>query len=154
MKAGKTIALTLALCLIFTVSGWAASSINWTSLKAAQDSAKNGDKMLYLHFYTDWCGYCKKMNKETFKNPKIIDYLNKNFLVVKVNPEKDKTAKTLGQKYGVRGFPAHGFSEDGVKPLTSIPGYMPPQRFLKLLEFVKTETYKTMSFQKFEKTKK
>ncbi|MBI9075667.1 MAG: thioredoxin family protein [Desulfatibacillum sp.] len=154
MKSAKIVVLALALCLAVATAGWSDSAIKWTSLSEAQSRAKNSSKQVYFHFYTDWCGYCKKMDATTFKDPKVIKYLNDHFLSVKLNPEKGDDAKKLASQYRVRGFPAHGFSADGQTPLTAQPGYMAPEQFMMILEFLGSDSYKTMSFQDFSKKKK
>ena len=50
--------------------------------------AKREGKILLVDVYTDWCGYCKKMDRETYTDAKIIEKLNKDFVMVKLNPEK------------------------------------------------------------------
>ncbi|WP_051327153.1 thioredoxin family protein [Desulfatibacillum aliphaticivorans] len=160
MKPVKTIILALALCLAMASSGLSASTINWTTLEAAQDSVKNGDKLVYLHFYTDWCGYCKKMDASTFKDPKVVKYLNDNFLSVRLNPEKSDAAKKMASKFYVRGFPANGFSNDGLAPLSTnsglaiSPGFMPPEQFMVMLEYLGSKSYDKITLKDFMSQRK
>jgi len=73
------------------------------------------------------------MDRETFADPKVAKYINRNFLPVRINPEKSKENNKLAKKFGVRGYPAHGFTKDGTAPLTVRAGYVPPEAFLNML---------------------
>uniref|UniRef100_A0A3Q2YUK7 Spermatogenesis-associated protein 20-like TRX domain-containing protein n=1 Tax=Hippocampus comes TaxID=109280 RepID=A0A3Q2YUK7_HIPCM len=44
-------------------------------------------KKVFIDIYTDWCGWCKKMDKDTFQNPEVAAYMNENFLMVKMDAE-------------------------------------------------------------------
>ncbi|ACL05152.1 hypothetical protein Dalk_3464 [Desulfatibacillum aliphaticivorans] len=121
--------------------------------------ADDGDKIVYLYFYTDWCTYCKQMESNTFKNPEVIKYLNDNFLPVRLNPEKSAEARKTALNFYVRSFPSSAFSTDGVAPidtkhgLTVVPGAMPPEMFLTILEYLKTRSYEKMALHEFVNSK-
>ena len=58
------------------------SIVNWISFEEAQNLAKTNPKKVYVDVYTDWCGWCKRMDATTFSNPVIARYMNKNFTVL------------------------------------------------------------------------
>ena len=101
----------------------------WDEIKSL---AKQENKMIFLDAYTDWCGWCKVLDKETFTNKEVIDFVNENFIPVKYEMETG-FGKTLAMKYRVRGFPSQLFFNPDGKLIYVSFGYRPPTRFLELL---------------------
>ncbi|MFN8337878.1 MAG: DUF255 domain-containing protein [Saprospiraceae bacterium] len=75
--------------------------LNWLSMTQASDIvAKSGNKKKFLiDVYTDWCSWCKVMDKKTFTDPELIKYLNENFNVVKFNAEQRESLIFNGKEY-------------------------------------------------------
>jgi thioredoxin-related protein len=63
--------------------------IKWYDFQEGYEKSIKDNKMLFVDSYTDWCGYCKLMDRNTFSDPEIIQVLNTHFIPVKFNPEKD-----------------------------------------------------------------
>ena len=81
----------------------ASAQVKWHSIEEAAD-AKIGTRIYLVDFYTDWCGYCKKMDRDTFSDPTVAKILNKYFYPVKFNAESTKKIVWFGQTYkGVGG---------------------------------------------------
>lgn len=72
--------------------GLNAQSIEWKSIEEAEKLQKNNpSKPLFIDVYTDWCGWCVKMDKTTFKDKQVVEKINKNYIPVKLDAEtKDK----------------------------------------------------------------
>ena len=88
-------------------------------------------KKIFLHFYADWCAFCRKMAKDTFQDSTVIAYLNENFIPVMVNTDKDpKTAAA----YGALGLPYTVFLAESGEPIVSVPGYIPPDTLMSMLK--------------------
>jgi uncharacterized protein YyaL (SSP411 family) len=64
-------------------------SVNWLSWDEGYTHAQNNEKVIMIDLYTEWCGWCKKMDKETFKNAEVVEIINMHFVPVKMNPEKN-----------------------------------------------------------------
>ena len=80
----------ITLLLIFVSSGIFAQRngpINWVSLQEADSLYKIQPKPFFVDVYTDWCGWCKRMDATTFSNQEIANYLNQNFYAVKLDAE-------------------------------------------------------------------
>ncbi len=73
--------------------------VNWISFKQLEDSLTIQPKKVLISFYADWCAYCKKMEKATYSNPKIIALLNKEYYAVKMNAETSDTIYFGDQKF-------------------------------------------------------
>ena len=64
-----------------------AQEVNWITFDEAIAANEKSPKPILVDIYTDWCHYCKKMDKETYANKVIADYINENFYAVKFNGE-------------------------------------------------------------------
>ena len=115
----------------------------------------------FVDVYTDWCKWCKEMDKNTYSNNEI-EIFNKNFVVVKLNAEgsdsfvyngKKYSSPELSQYFNVDGYPATLFLKSNGDIITLLPGYNEAPMFLKVLSFINEEKYKTMDFDKYIETK-
>jgi len=123
--------LILSLVLFIASVAPAADSITWHSYKEGMVLSKIEKKKVFLHFYADWCGFCRKMANTTFKDPALINYLNDNFMPVRVNT--DREPQTAGS-YGVVGLPTTVFLTEMGEPIFSVPGYIPTLTLMSMLE--------------------
>jgi thioredoxin-related protein len=128
---GLLITLYLTICFFSIV--YASDGIKWHSYEEGKVLARVEKKKVFLHFYADWCVFCAKMNKETFRDVTVISYLKNNFISVRVDIDKERPTT---EKYGVRGVPANWFLTETGQPITSIPGYIAPDALLSLLKEV------------------
>ena len=127
------------------------TAIQWHSYGEGLDIAKKNGKPMFIFFYTDWCIYCKKMDKEVFSDREVISYMNSNYINIRVNPETDKgrmmimgketSAAYLMSMSGANGFPALMFWDKKQQPVTTMPGFIEKKTFLPLLKFIDAECY-------------
>lgn len=114
-----------------------AADVNWThDYEAALKKAKTDKKLVMIDIYTDWCGYCKKLDKEVYTDKAVQEKLAKNFICVKLNPERTNSAKKLMKEFGVKGFPYIAFLDADGKKLQEIGGYTPAKNFVKVIDSV------------------
>ena len=120
----------------------------WYSFDEGYNKAVKEDKIILIDAYTDWCGWCKVMDKKTYTQASVIEYLNENFVCVKLNPEvekeykfADKTMRSseLLQYLGhgkVTGYPTTIFWLHPTKEEQRFvqPGFLGPKDFLGLLK--------------------
>ena len=121
--------LSLILCLAGLAS--AADSIKWRSYEEGMALSKVEKKKVFLHFYADWCGFCRKMANTTFKDSTLINYLNNNYMPIMVNT--DREPQTAGS-YGVSGLPTTVFLTEMGEPIFSVPGYIPTDTLMSMLK--------------------
>ncbi|MBP9152977.1 MAG: DUF255 domain-containing protein, partial [Flavobacteriales bacterium] len=62
--------------------------IKWVSLEEADALRRTEPRKILIDVYTDWCGWCKKMDASTFKDPKVVAYINANYYAVKLDAEQ------------------------------------------------------------------
>jgi thioredoxin-related protein len=156
----------IALILVGSLSFWglsfsgakATEGVKWYAYEEGARKAREGDRPMVLHFYTDWCTWCEKMDKETFANPRIQEFLKLSFIPIKINAESREMIKVegketkmadLARKFGVRGFPTTVFLEANGTTIGSVPGYIDQDRMRKILVYVHEKAYKKMDFEEF-----
>ncbi|MDX2439380.1 MAG: DUF255 domain-containing protein [Desulfobacterales bacterium] len=125
------------------------SQVNWQSFEKGLSMAEKQEKKIFLYFHADWCKYCTKMGNTTFKDSQVIDLLNKEFISIQVDSEKQPE---IANNYGVRGLPNSWFLEKDTTKINSLPGYVDGPVFALILKYIKTDSFKKMSFQEFAKT--
>ena len=121
--------------------------LKWLDWNTGYPLAKKTNKIILLDAYTDWCGWCKKMDRDTYTDPKIISALNKDFIIIKFNPEIADVQYDLdGVKISGRelcsqltqgkstGFPTTYFIQPNKKQIQLAAGYLGPEDFLKILD--------------------
>ncbi len=136
--------------------------VKWKTFGEAVKSARVSGKLIMVDVYTTWCGWCKKMDKNTYANKKVVDYLNRHFEAVKLNAEskrrhkfqgKSYTERELAKGFGASGYPTTVFLGADEKFITAVPGYMDAKTFLLILEYIKDERYQNVSWKEFVKSR-
>ena len=87
MKKVKYIFLMMSVIVSASFTIKPSEDINWMSFEEMQEAYAKNPKPVLIDLYTDWCGWCKHMDKTTYKNAKVIAYINKNYYAVKYNAE-------------------------------------------------------------------
>jgi thioredoxin-related protein len=98
-----------------------AEKIKWLSLAELQTAYAKQPKPIIIDVYTSWCGWCKVMDKETYSNDKVADYINEHFYAVKFNAESKDSAVFGKKKYGFN--PAYNANDLAVYLLFGRMGY-------------------------------
>jgi thiol:disulfide interchange protein len=108
------------------------SALKWEpSMAAALSRASSDHKPVMVDFYTDWCGWCKRLEGTTLTDARVLRALDR-FVVVKLNAEKD--GRPEADRFGVRGYPTIVFLDATGKEIGRIPGYLEADGFLQELE--------------------
>lgn len=110
----------MALCLCL-VAG-AQTNFRHVSSSEAKAAAKAEQKLLFLDFYTDWCGPCKMMANEVFPQKPVGDYLNPKFVCVKINAEKGEGVE-LAKKYKIKAYPSFIIADNEGKEKGRFAGF-------------------------------
>lgn len=123
--------------------------ITWQKYDKGVVMAKEQNKKIFLYFHAEWCGYCRQMDKSTFQDKALIDYMNANFIAIKVDSDVEKK---VADSYSVRGLPTSWFLKSNSDKLSNMPGYIDAKRLMTILKYVHTESYEKMSYSDFEKS--
>lgn len=106
-----------------------------TTWNQALEMARKANKPIFLDAYTDWCGWCKVMDKETFSDPTVAAFMNANFVNVKMEMETGEGID-VAMKNRITVFPTFKvFAVDGT-PTYTVMGYQAPTEWLKTLELM------------------
>src|SRR6266851_2279433 len=110
-------------------------SITWQrDLNRAFDVAKAEGKLIVVDVYTDWCGWCKKMDKTVYADPAVVA-LSRRQVFVKVNAEDRDQGQAFARQMGVSGYPTTIILDGQARVLHVAEGYIAsPQAFLELVE--------------------
>ncbi len=103
-----------------------------TDINKAFAEAKRRKMPVMLDLYTDWCGWCKELDKSVYPAANIRPLAAK-FICVRANPEKDPQADAWRKSLGVHGYPFISFFNSGGKPVLTLPGYAPAPTFEKVM---------------------
>jgi thioredoxin-related protein len=125
--------------------------IEWLDYDKGLIKGKEENKHIFIDFTAKWCGWCKKLDRETFADPEVIKMLEENFVSIKVDGESKRELNIDGymiserdltrREYGVRGFPALWFLKPDGSKIGPVRGYVPADKFLEALTFVKDRKY-------------
>ncbi len=133
MKRYRIFALAAALLYVSVAASSAYAAITWAgNLNSALKEAKSKSKPVMADFYTDWCGWCKKLDRDTYADPEVVS-LSKKFICVKVNGDK---YPDLVSKYGVSGYPTIIFLDPAGNKTNAIVGYVNAEGMLSRMNLV------------------
>jgi thioredoxin-related protein len=154
--------ILLAVLAMMFIGMESAPAQTWESFNAGLEKAKAQKKTILVDVYTDWCGWCKKMDANTYTDPKVKEYLKKNFTIIKLNAEGTAPIMYKGQKMspaefaqgmGVTGYPATLFMKSNGDGITLLPGYAEAPQFLDILTYIGESRYERQKFEDYMKEK-
>ncbi len=134
------------------------NEVTWFTMEEAQQRAEEQQKKVLIYAEAQWCGYCKKMNKEVFPKEVVQDSLNKYYYPVRIDVESDKkltfngepmTQQQFAHRQQVRSTPTIFFVNANGEILGMQPGYMPVDVFSKLLSYVGSGAFGSISFEEY-----
>ena len=82
------------------------TKITWYDFETAIDLTHKNKKFIFIDIYTDWCGWCKKMDATTFMDTSVIEYMNTHFYAVKMNAETKDAIAYKGNLYEYKQYNA------------------------------------------------
>ncbi len=151
-----------------TSSAKSESPIKWYSWAEAIEANKTKPKKIFIDFYTDWCGWCKKMDASTFSDPAVAAYMNENFYPVKFNAEQKEEVVFQGETFkwqaggrggvhmlayslleGKLGYPSYVYLTPTYERILISPGYKPVPDMQKELKFVKEDHYNKTTWEQY-----
>ncbi|MBI1221753.1 MAG: DUF255 domain-containing protein [Bacteroidetes bacterium] len=105
-------------------------SQDWEAIKKM---AASQEKMIFVDAYTDWCGWCKVMDKETFSDPAIGNMMDHLFINAKLEMEKDELGIKMAKKYMIASFPTYLIFNSKGELIFITTGFQEPGEFMKTL---------------------
>ena len=174
MKKAKLILLTLTIIITNNIfaQNTETKKINWMSFEEAIKLNETAPKKIFIDVYTDWCGWCTKMDQTTFLDKNVVDYMNENFYAVKFNAEQTEPIEFMGNTFvnkgsngprkgthqlaqallqGKMSYPSYVFMNEKNQVLTIVPGYAQAKEFLPILKYFGTDAFLTTSWEEYSK---
>ncbi len=122
------------------VTAGATAPIQFTSdFDAAIATAGQEDKIVMLDVYTDWCPPCKQLDEEVFSDQNVAAEVNKDFVALKVNPEKGRANREFVERYQVQGYPTILFLNGKGEEIHRMAGFKAAEGFLEELETARSK---------------
>jgi thioredoxin-related protein len=122
-----------------------AEPVAWRGWDEGLAAASSAGKPVLVDVYTDWCGWCKRMDRDVYARTEIGSYLNQHFVMVRLNAESAEHVTYAGRTMGARalaggfqvtGYPTTIFLRADGTHLVNVPGYLPAEKFMKLVRFI------------------
>lgn len=146
--------------------------IKWVTFQEAVELSKTSKKKIFIDVYTDWCGWCKVMDKNTFANPVIAKYMNEHFYAVKLNAEMKDTVVFNGTTFvnpnpkqmrsthqlaasllnNKLSYPTTVYLDENFSLLTQVPGYLKPEQMEPILKYFGGNAYPNTKWEDYQKT--
>ena len=149
----RCVAITIFAVILVVGASWPAFSdgykdIHWVSYEEALQKQKEVKKPILIFFHLPYCYRCKEMKAWVYSKPEVIDLINRDFIPVMVDMDKDKQ---LVKQMDITYTPTHVFLAPDGKEVLRVRDSIPKDRFVKILEFVAKEEYKKMDLDSYLK---
>lgn len=145
--------------------------IKWLTIEQAAERMKKEPRKILIDVYTDWCGWCKKMDKETFTDPQVAALVNQHFYAVKFDaegtepvtfkshtfvykPEYKAHELAVALMNGQMSYPTTVYLDEKLDMLSPVPGYLDAKSMTQILTYFGKNHHQNMSWKEFEKNPK
>lgn len=155
--------------ILFVALGANAQNVKWYTFSEAVELNKKQPRKIMVDVYTDWCGWCKVMDEQTFQHADIAKILNEKYYAVKFNAERKDDVFFQGTKFvnkgegrrpthdlaiamlnGKMSYPSIVFMNEQNQLITAVPGFQKPEQMEPLLMYIYESLYeKNVNYQEF-----
>jgi thioredoxin-related protein len=166
-----TIYRILFVFLFGIISNYVSAQVEWLTFEEAVAKAKTDPKPIFIDVYTDWCGWCKKMDAATFSEAKVAEMLQNDFYPVKFNAEQQESINFNNHEFkfiangrkgynelavalldGKLSYPSVVFLNEKMERITILAGYRGPDDFYPILQFIGSGQYQSKTFEEYKKS--
>lgn len=175
-KLGLIVILSFVLLSVYSFTANRSESfvnkVNWLTWEEAMDLSQIEQKKIVVAIYTDWCGWCKKMDQTTFNKDHLAKYINDNFYAVHFDAERREPIDFKGETYsyvnpanakrgyhefasamtmGRMSYPSTVFFDENLELIQPIPGYQDALTFEMIVTYFGDNKYQKTPWEKYEK---
>ena len=134
------------------------TALRWHGWEEGVNATQASGKYMLVDVYTDWCGWCKKMDREVYARPEVQQLLATNFVVVKLNAESTNlitngtnqyTEQELAKMLDVNGYPTILVYNKQFQLISRFSGYYEPREFIRYLNYISGKHYLQFTFQEY-----
>lgn len=162
----------LSLSLLICTFLFGQEKIHWISIEEAEAASKKEPRKILIDVYTDWCGWCKRMDVETFQEEEIVQFVNENYYAVKLDAEQKDSIIFRGRTYkfvktkrkgyhelaatllqGKMGYPSIVYLDENLNTIRPWPGYKKPKEYKQILSYIAEDYYLEGTFEDYLKSK-
>ena len=145
------------------------TKVKWYSFEEAIELNKTEHRKIFIDVYTDWCGWCKKMEATTFTHPAIAKILNEDYYAVRFDAETNDTIDFAGRQFinegssrsphqlavallqGKMSYPSVAYLNEDNQLLTAVPGYYTADNLEPILMFFAKDAFLSQTLEEFQK---
>lgn len=161
--------ITFLSASLLAVAQETASPVKWMSFEEALERSKTEKRKIFIDVYTDWCGWCKVMDKNTFSEAAVAKILNEQFYAVKFDAEQTRDIQFAGRTFkfipqGNKGvhelavallnnqmsYPTVVFLDEEFRMIQPVAGYQKAPEFHKIISFVGGDHFKKMKWSEYQ----
>jgi thioredoxin-related protein len=133
-------------------------AVSWSSFDTGLEKARETNKKIMVHVYTDWCEYCKKLETDVYPDSSVMQTLTEYYIPVKLNADSVEYLTYKGTMYteeefalelGIKSYPTILFLDKNGEIILQINGYMPVYDFQSMLAYIGEEAFTRTEFHEF-----
>jgi len=152
---------------------FSSDKIAWLTWEEAIEMNKKAPRKIVVDIYTDWCGWCKRMDASTFAQPEIADYINSNYYAVKFDAEQREDILFKGKTYsyvangrrgyhalaaeitgGMLSYPTTVFLDEDMNVIQAIKGYKDAKSFEQIATYFGGNNHKKLPWESYQRAYK
>ncbi len=165
----KLFSFVTTIALVVFSQVFAQAQVAWMSWEEAVAANEAEPRKIFVDVYTDWCGWCKRMDSGTFTDERVVELLNEHFYAVKFDAEQREDVTFGGKTYkfesggrngvhglaklllqGRLGYPTVVFLDEDIQIIQPVPGYQEADAFAKITRYFADDAYRTVPWAEYE----
>ncbi len=155
---------------LIKISSAQEANVKWYTFEEAVELNKTEHRKIFIDVYTDWCGWCKKMEATTFTHPAIAKILNEDYYAVRFDAETNDTIDFAGRQFineggrnrsphqlavallqGRMSYPSIAYLNEQNQLITPWPGYKTPDKLELILKFIAENAFLSQTLEEYQK---